>query len=94
METNRNLNSDTISLLSSVRRTDGIATEADIRRKPQAICIFGIFICGLVSIIFGGIGYTLKEADDRIAVNVGLNIWTGAIVSYNSLLYNTTCRYF
>lgn len=89
MATNQNLNSERVSLLGNSRGAHGIASKVDIHHKPQIVCLIVVFVCGILSISFGGIGHTIKVAESYMAVKIELNIWTGAMVSCNYLIYDS-----
>lgn len=84
----QDLNSERISLLGIGRRADGIAAAVNIDRKPQIICIIVAFMCGILSITYGGIEHTIEYSKLHLAVYFELNNWTGAMVSYNYLLFH------
>ena len=84
----QSFNSETTPFWDNERRTYGIVTKGDIHRIPHIMYIIVVFFCGITSIVLGGIENTFEDADLVIAIMIQINIWVGAMVSSNSLLFH------
>ena len=81
MATIQSFNNETLPLLDIGRRNNGIATRVDVHWMPHIIIIIVFFTCGIISIVFGGIGLAIKWSSANTVVFIELNSWIGIIVS-------------
>lgn len=44
-----------------------------------------LFVTGFLSLVIGGIGYLIPGFTTNFSIVIGVNIWTGLIVSLNTL---------
>ncbi|RDD40791.1 hypothetical protein TrispH2_008046 [Trichoplax sp. H2] len=67
--------------------TNKLFDRTDIHSKTLVISIITDFILGITSIIFGAIGFSIYYGASDIAIQIGTNLWIGALYLIHAIIF-------
>ncbi|EDV19854.1 uncharacterized protein TRIADDRAFT_61622 [Trichoplax adhaerens] len=67
--------------------TNKLFDRTDIHSKTLVISIITDFILGITSIIFGAIGFSIYYGASDIAIQIGTNLWIGALYLIHGIIF-------